>query len=244
MTSDYKNTPVSSSFTGLTDDSCAYKQRLMESTSPFRYQMELAKYESCSKCFQAYPGFQGTLGGRGPSVGPRRIDMDSDLRGQTRLLSRCPQKKYNPFSYKHCQQCNNCNTGLPCGCSHCQSRDIDALNDCRPGIVPMESQDTRTFNACNPLNGLFINRFDHVCENPQDPGRWEFYRSNRRLGEETRLDNRDSYPMNPSNGRYMDCPGTGVQDCKSPSLDNMNPCRKRSNGGCRHMNDFAKNIII
>lgn len=223
------------SLNSVTDDSCAYWQRLSESTSPFRYHTDPTQFESCRKCHQVESGFIGNLGGRGPSVGPRRVDMESDLKGQTRLLTRCPERKYNPFTYDTCKKCQNCNTGLPCGCQHCRTRDIDALADCRPGIVPVDSLDTRAFNACNPLNGLFINRFEHVCENPQDPGRWEFYKSNRRLGEETRLDNRDNYPV-AVDGQFM--------DCNNASLDNMRPCRKRSGTGCRHMGDFAKNIII
>src|SRR5690606_1339603 len=113
-------------------------------------------YESCNKCHHAYPGFIGTLGGFGFGIGPDRIDIDSDLRRQTRLITRCPTHKYNPYSYTYCEKCKNCNLGLPCGCSHCKAKDVNNLKDCRPGIVPTESLDTRNFNSCSDLDGIFF----------------------------------------------------------------------------------------
>jgi hypothetical protein len=217
------------------NDDCAYKHRLYESTSPLMYQINPIAYESCSKCHMAYPGFLGTLGGHGFGIGPDRVDVDSDLRQQTRILTRCPTHRYNPYSYSYCYQCQNCNSGLPCGCAHCKTKDVSNLKDCRPGIIPIESQDTRQWNACSQLNGLFINRFEHLCQNPQVQGRWQFYPNNRRLGEETRLDMRDSYPIDAS-GKHV--------DCHNMSLDNMDACRDAGGSACRHLNDFRKNIYI
>ena len=204
---------------GIYDD-CAYKQRLYESTSPLLYNLSILPHESCQKCHQAYPGFIGSLGGDGFGIGPDRIDIDSDLRGQTRVSTRCPSHKYNPNSYAYCGACSNCNTGLPCGCNHCKTRDVSHLGDCRPGIIPVESLDTRSFDGCNDLNGIYIDRWDHLCHNPQSPERIFFYPGNRRLGANTQLDMKDFSTQ-----------------CVNAKLPNSCPCGT-GGLGCRHIKDF------
>lgn len=217
------------SLTRGTYDSCAYKRRLHESTSPLLYKINPIAYESCTKCHMSYPGFIGTMGGMGFGIGPDRVDVDSDLRGQTRLLSNCPTHKYNPLSYRHCGTgCENCDQGLPCGDERCRARDVSNLSDCRPGIIPIESLDTRSFDACNPQKDMYLNRFDFLCENPQSPERWAFYGGNRRLGAETRLDMKDHctrcLPLR-------------------PNLPNKTRCY-HGDMGCRHIKDFGKGIYL
>ena len=212
------------SLTRLIHDDCSYKHRLFESTSPLLYNINPVSVEHCKKCHMGYPGFVGTLGGFGFGVGPDRVDVDSDLRGQTRIFSKCPSHKYNPHSYTYCGSCENCDKGLPCDCTHCKTKDVSDLNECRPGIIPLEAVENRNFNACSDLNGIFINRWDHLCQNPQVPGRWELYKNNRRLGEETRLDQRD----------YN-------KDCFNQRQQNREPCGT-GGMGCRHLQDFHKNI--
>lgn len=223
---------IQKSFKSLTRnlyDSCAYKRRLHESTSPLLYNINPIAYESCTKCHQAYPGFIGALGGQGFGIGPDRVDIDSDLRGQTRLLTNCPTHKYNPQSYRYCGSCKNCNQGLPCGCNHCKMQ--GGLKDCRPGIIPIESLDTRAFDACNPVREAYINRFDILCSNPQDFNRIFHYSGNRRLGAETRLDVKDF--------------ASNCQNRWKAKLPNKSDCRTGS-GGCRRINngDFAKGIYL
>jgi len=210
-------------------DDCAYKRRLHESTSPLLYNINPIAYESCTKCHMAYPGFIGSLGGQGFGIGPDRVDIDSDLRGQTRLLTNCPTHKYNPHSYKYCGSCQNCNQGLPCGCEHCKHKDVSGLKDCRPGIIPIESLDTRAFDACNPAREAYLDRFDYLCCNPQAPSRWAFYPGNRRLGAETRLDMKD----------HVSSCADGIK----ARLPDMKDCRTGS-GNCRYNSDFGKNIYL
>lgn len=217
------------------NDDCAYKHRLYESTSPLMYVINPIAYESCNKCHMAYPGFIGTLGGYGFGIGADRVDVDSDLRGQTRVLTDCPTHKYNPYSYQYCNSCENCNSGLPCGCDHCRSKDVSELKDCRPGIIPLTSLDTRQWNGCSDVNGLFINRFEYLCQNPQEAGRWQFYPNNRRLGEETRMDAKDSYPIDAS-GKF--------EDCFNMALKTRKPCEDEGGSGCRYLSDFNKNIYM
>lgn len=209
---------------GIYDD-CAYKRRLHEATSPLLYQINNNAYESCKKCLMTYPGFIGTMGGQGFGIGPDRIDVDSDLRGQTRLLTNCPSHKYNPKSYNNCFKCPNHNLGLPCADPKCSSRDISGLGDCRPGIIPIESLDTRSFDGCNDLNGIYINRWDHLCHNPQSPDRIFFYQGNRRLGENTQLDMKDFSTQ-----------------CVNAKLPDKMPCAT-GDMGCRHVKDFGAGIF-
>jgi len=225
----FMSSSIQKSFKPLTRgiyDDCAYQRRLHESTSPLLYQIAPYAYESCQKCHQGYPGFIGSMGGAagGFGIGPDRIDIDSDIRGQTRLYTRCPTHKYNPHSYSYCGSCQNCNLGLPCGCNHCKTRDVSGLGDCRPGIIPIESLDTRTFNACNDLNSVYIDRFDYMCTNPQDPNKIFFYPGNRRLGDNTQLDFKD-YSTQCINARLPD-----KMPCGTGQL------------GCRYLKDFNLNI--
>ena len=55
--------------------------------------------------------FVGTVGGNGVSLfNGNLVDLESDLRGQTRPLSNCSNKKYVP----KCNSNSN-NSGIPCG---------------------------------------------------------------------------------------------------------------------------------
>ncbi len=68
-------------------DPCAYSKELTESTAPYSYQMYDGKFENCNKCvFDHYTRpFDGDV-----------VDVESELRNQTRFSSKCPGKKYNP----------------------------------------------------------------------------------------------------------------------------------------------------
>lgn len=215
----------------LINDDCAYQRRLHESTSPLMYNINPIAYESCTKCHMAYPGFSGALGGQGFGIGPDRVDIDSDLRGQTRLLTNCPTHKYNPSSYKYCGACSACDQGIPCpnNCNHCRTRDVSHLRDCRPGIIPIESLDTRAFDSCNPLGEKYVNRFDFLCANPQAPQRIFNTPSEKiRLGHNTRQNMRDF---------AGNCAGN------RPQLPNMNDCRTGA-GGCRQVNQTHTGIYF
>jgi len=89
-------------------DSCAYEKTLNESTGQFAYTMYSGKYENCAKCRIEL----GQFGGNGVSLfSGNLVDLESDLRGQTRPASLCPKDKFQP-------KCDNKNgsrcDGLPC----------------------------------------------------------------------------------------------------------------------------------
>jgi len=101
-------------------DTCAYKKRLDESVGPLSYVLNPIKYENCSKCRHEL----GIIGGTDVSqISGNLVDLESDLRGQTRMNSDCPSKKYNPknggivnnsinISGNQCNQARTINTNM------------------------------------------------------------------------------------------------------------------------------------
>jgi hypothetical protein len=66
-------------------DNCNYQKALYESTSPLSYLLYQGKFENCGKCI--YDKFYTPYG---------LVDIETELRNQTRPLSNCDQFKYNP----------------------------------------------------------------------------------------------------------------------------------------------------
>lgn len=66
-------------------DNCSYQKQLYESTSPLSYQLSQYKYENCNKCVsdKFWTPYQ-------------LVDIESELKNQTRPLSHCDQFKYGP----------------------------------------------------------------------------------------------------------------------------------------------------
>lgn len=78
----------------LSYDACAYKTELKQSTDPLEYMMYQGKYNNDFKCRVEF----GLVGGNGVSVySGNLVDLESDLRGQTRLASDCPEKMFKPL---------------------------------------------------------------------------------------------------------------------------------------------------
>jgi len=91
----------------LSYDSCAYQYKLKQSTSPLDYNLYTGKFENSGKCRVEF----GTVGGNGVSIASNNlVDLESELRGQTRLQSQCPSTKYNPhnaprYQFNHQASC-------------------------------------------------------------------------------------------------------------------------------------------
>ena len=87
-------------------DTCAYKHNLQQSVGPLEYVLNPMKFENSSKCRIDL----GVVGGTAVShVRGNLVDLETDLRGQTRRTTKCPTKLYqNP-----CPQgdINNCKPG-------------------------------------------------------------------------------------------------------------------------------------
>jgi hypothetical protein len=74
------------SFNRLTYDSCAYSKTLQQSTDPLEYNLFLGKFESCQNCPNGDFPINLDFGSRS--------DVESDLKGQTRMGSKCPTEKF------------------------------------------------------------------------------------------------------------------------------------------------------
>ena len=90
-------------------DPCEYNTQLAENNSILTYNLDPTKFNRCNQCRVK----RGVVGGNNVSLsGCNLVDVESDLRNQTRIYSSCPQWKYQP----KCKG-TNCGkyTGLPCG---------------------------------------------------------------------------------------------------------------------------------
>lgn len=74
-------------------DECKYKQWEHDTTDPFRYRMYEGNFENCGKC--KFDNFYHPYD---------LVDIESELRNQTRPLSNCGSWKYNPnYAQNRCK---------------------------------------------------------------------------------------------------------------------------------------------
>jgi len=109
-------------FTRSIYDSCLYAKRLNENQGTLQYNLDTNKFYNCNSKRIDF----GILGGNAVSLTTENlVDLESDLRNQTRLYSRCPTRKYRPTC--DVNQCSK-TSGLPCG---------DPIPGCQPNMVHM-----------------------------------------------------------------------------------------------------------
>lgn len=81
------------SFNRTIYDNCSYKQDLQENVSTLQYILSPYRYEHKDKCRHQL----GFIGGTNVShVKGNMVDLDSELRGQTRIISKCQTNMYVP----------------------------------------------------------------------------------------------------------------------------------------------------
>ena len=74
-------------------DACAYSADLYQSTQPLSYALNTDKYKHLKPCRMAL----GIVGGNEVStIRGNLVDLETELRGTTRLLTSCPALHYNP----------------------------------------------------------------------------------------------------------------------------------------------------
>jgi hypothetical protein len=137
------------SFNRLDYDTCAYKQELSESIGPGEYQLSTPNI-SCEDCFTKDPQLIMQRAGASVAKNISMVDMDSELMNITRKLSDCSANDFIPkFNAKG---------------------DIDNsvenvhFKDC--GIPTIEN--TRLSNPSCNLRGTGWNRWEWLCNNPQE----------------------------------------------------------------------------
>jgi hypothetical protein len=152
------------SFTRSTYDDCALQKKAQESTDPYKWSTDATVVENNESC---YLGASPFMHNPFHSVPVNSIDIESELRGQTRLLSKCQENKFNP------------NANKPVNV------DLKPCADER--LVP---EYTRVDKPCNMFSGVSINRFHPLCEDLQALTK---IHSNTYTGTNTRLQVKDAY---------------------------------------------------
>jgi len=83
------------SFNKLSYDNCTYNRHLKENISVLSFYLSPYRFEHKDKCRHQL----GLVGGTDVShVSGNLVDLESDLRGQTRFLSKCDKNAYKPVS--------------------------------------------------------------------------------------------------------------------------------------------------
>lgn len=81
------------SFNRTKYDTCSYKQNLQQSVSTLSYILSPMNFEHKDKCRHQL----GLIGGTAVShIKGNMVDLDSELRGQTRYISKCGNNLYVP----------------------------------------------------------------------------------------------------------------------------------------------------
>lgn len=94
------------SFNRLRYDNCAYKHELNESVGTLAYVLDPSRFENCNKCRMEL----GIVGGTNVShIKGNLVDLETDLRGTSRMNSKCPTKKYQ----NQCSQKNDMTSCQP-----------------------------------------------------------------------------------------------------------------------------------
>jgi len=92
-------------------DNCSYAQWVYSSTEPLQYQLYMGKNENCGKC--RYDKFWHPYD---------LVDVESELRNQTRPMSKCGGWKYNP----------NCKTSKGCFSTFAPTVPVVLAPECCP----------------------------------------------------------------------------------------------------------------
>lgn len=203
-------------------DSDAYKTKISESIKPGLY--HLNDHTSSKSCHMGFPGYLPQNEG----VMPCYIDVESELKRLNYINSKAPESRYNPT--KNCKDCEKCDTGIPCGCSHCEKNIHNyELTDCDNQLIP---QYTRELKACNDITSININRFEPLCVDVQINKR---IHSNTYIGSQTRNESKDMT-------RKL------RQTIKTPIFENVCKCGKlfnlHSSLGCTYQKDVKTHKVL
>ena len=165
------------SFNRINYDDGAYKQLLNQSIGPSTYLLGKPNNldENCEPCYPYTPDIRLQSQGNSVLKDTYLIDVDSELSGLNRKLSKDPVKNYMP-----CCPNSLCKGGIPCGggvleeCSFCKSSEpkrgaranhsnLRHFKDC---MAPSES--TRLSNGPCTLRSTGWNRWEWLCNDPQE----------------------------------------------------------------------------
>jgi hypothetical protein len=141
-------------------------KELTQEHAPFYYSTDSNRYMPLANCYQYIPGV-GNKHMQSQGINRNNVDTESELRNQTRIASYCPSKQYHPAK-QSTGNCANWDQGLPCSCRYCMSKS-SREDPCHNQIIPEHTR-LDYIKPCN-LPGVYINRFEPLCINVQDPRR-------------------------------------------------------------------------
>lgn len=132
-------------FTRLDNDACTYRTNLRQSIGPGDYALSAFAAPNCGTCITGDPWRQaGEAGARCSSRS--LVDVDSELIGITRPATNCPSGKFQATS--------------PAFCSN-----LMQYRDCGETV---RTEDTRLSNPPCTLRGTGYNRWEWLCQDPQE----------------------------------------------------------------------------
>jgi hypothetical protein len=154
------------SFNRLPYDTCAYKQVLAETVGPGVYQLSTPP-NTCDPCHTTDPYIRLQSSGASISRNTPLVDIDSELLGITRNLTECPERKYLPDI--NADGLCGANIGGSVGCQKSAKLCVDhTKNPIRYNNCFESTEDTRLSNPPCTLRGTGWNRWEWLCQNPQD----------------------------------------------------------------------------
>lgn len=175
------------SFTRSLYDQCEINKKNEESTGPFNILVDTKVPESKDSCYLNTSPFM-----RNPnkSIPSQSIDVESDLLGNTRPISKCISRNYSP-SQKNGKLEPTSSYPIPKLTEDCDEK-------VSKGLTP---EYTRVSKPCNIFSGITINRFNPLGDDIQD---LNTIHSNSYIGVNTRLAVRDKYKKEVSDKKKYD----------------------------------------
>ena len=137
------------SFNRLDYDTCSYKQEIAESSGPGDYQLT-TPFISCEDCFNKDPQIILQRSGNSVSTKLPMVDVDSELMNLNRKLSNCSRDSFIPKFNKQGEIDNSIET-------------TDFKNCNMP-----TTENTRLSNPSCNLRGTGWNRWEWLCQDPQE----------------------------------------------------------------------------
>lgn len=153
------------SFNRLRYDTCSYTHQLAETTGPGTYRLSEPP-NTCQPCHPTDPYVRLQRTGVSHSKNSPLIDIDSELIGITRNLTDCPERKYLPSSagVSYCAGVD----GKVLGCRETDKMCVDMSQMVHFQDCFTHTEDTRLSNPPCTLRGTGWNRWEWLCQNPQD----------------------------------------------------------------------------
>ena len=140
------------SFNRLNTDTCAYAQELSESIGPGEYKLsEPNRGANCVQCFTRDPRIRMQISGVGIDSTRPMVDVNSDILNIERDASNCSTKKHLPVFDSQGNLVEN-------------RRPTVEFSDCSQ----LETEDTRLSNPSSNLRGTGWNRWEWLCQDPQE----------------------------------------------------------------------------